>query len=201
VEVHRSVKSAPNPIPNLPKGTHAIVTALLHTLAIHNREKVGHCQRVARQCNTLAFALGLNAEERAQIHLAARLHDIGEIGVPAAILFKAGPLTQGEWVEMRRHPEHAHRILTSLPSFHIASHIIYCHHEDWDGHGYPRGLKGRHIPLGARILSVVDVWDALQSDRPHRPAWSRPEAKEYLRTRSGSQFDPEVAAAFLELAH
>ena len=128
----------------------------------------------------------------------ALLHDIGKMGIPDAILLKPGPLTDDEWVIMRRHPrlclrDAAPDRITCAPALDIP----YCHHERWDGSGYPRGLRGEQIPLAARIFAVVDVWDALRSDRPYRPAWPAAQVRAYLRAHAGTHFDPDVVASFL----
>jgi HD-GYP domain-containing protein (c-di-GMP phosphodiesterase class II) len=126
------------------------------------------------------------------------LHDIGKMGVPDGILLKPGPLSDEEWAVMRKHPTLAYEMLSPIHYLRSALDIPYCHHERWDGTGYPRGLRGEQIPLAARIFAVVDVWDALNSDRPYRKAWSEDKAREYLRSAAGTQFDPQVVQAFLE---
>ena len=121
------------------------------------------------------------------------------MGIPDSILLKPGPLTPSEWEIMRRHPVHAYEMLKTIDYLESALEIPYCHHERWDGYGYPRGLKGKNIPLSARIFAVVDVWDALTSDRPYRFAWAERRALEYIRDESGGHFDPQVVDAFLNL--
>jgi HD-GYP domain-containing protein (c-di-GMP phosphodiesterase class II) len=125
------------------------------------------------------------------------LHDIGKIGVPDDILRKPGPLDEAEWVIMRKHPEFAFEMLVSISYLRPALDIPYCHHEKWDGTGYPRKLKGEEIPLSARIFAVVDVWDALTSDRPYRKAWSEDRAIEYIQSEAGKSFDPKIVELFL----
>jgi HD-GYP domain-containing protein (c-di-GMP phosphodiesterase class II) len=129
----------------------------------------------------------------------ALLHDIGKMGIPDAILFKPGPLTEEEWEMMRQHPTHAYDMLSPIAYLRPVLHIPYCHHEKWDGTGYPRGLKGGEIPLAARIFAVVDAYDAMTSDRPYRPAMSHEEAIAELRRCAGTQFDPEVVDVFLRV--
>jgi HD-GYP domain-containing protein (c-di-GMP phosphodiesterase class II) len=129
----------------------------------------------------------------------ALLHDMGKLGVPDSILFKAGSLTDVEWAIMRKHPQFAYEMLSSIPYLKPALHIPYCHHEKWDGTGYPRGLKGEQIPLEARLFAVVDVWDAVTSDRPYRQAWSREQAIQYIKDQSGKYFDPNVVKIFTEM--
>ncbi len=119
--------------------------------------------------------------------------------MPDAILLKPGPLDDDEWEVMRRHPVLAYQLLAPIDYLQPALHIPYAHHEKWDGSGYPRGLAGREIPLAARLFAVVDVWDALRSDRPYRDAWSPEKTLEYIRAESGRHFDPEVVPAFLAL--
>jgi len=147
----------------------------------------------------LAQALGISSEDLVHIRRGALLHDIGKMGIPDQILLKPGPLTEEEWEIMKKHPVYAWELLSSIRYLRPALDIPYCHHEHWDGTGYPRGLKGEEIPLSARIFSVVDVWDALTSDRPYRPAWTREKALEYIKEQAGHHFDPQIAERFLEL--
>ncbi len=133
------------------------------------------------------------------VQLGAILHDIGKMGIPDSILLKAGPLTKAEWEIMRKHPVHAYDMLSAIPFLRKAMDIPYCHHEKWDGSGYPNGLKGEDIPLSARIFALVDVWDALRSDRPYRKAWTDEEALTYIKELSGIHFDPLVVHAFFDL--
>jgi HD-GYP domain-containing protein (c-di-GMP phosphodiesterase class II) len=119
------------------------------------------------------------------------------MGVPDQILKKTGPLSEAEWDEMRRHPQLAYDLLSPITYLRGALDIPYCHHEHWDGSGYPRGLRGEQIPLPARIFSVVDIWDALLSDRPYRKAWPRKKVLEYIREISGSILDPQIAETFI----
>jgi response regulator RpfG family c-di-GMP phosphodiesterase len=121
------------------------------------------------------------------------------MGVPDDILLKPGVLSPDEWVIMRRHPDFAYSLLNEIAYLRPAMDIPYCHHERWDGNGYPRGLKGKEIPLAARIFAVVDVYDALCSNRPYRPAWPISEVRRYLTEQSGKHFDPEVVELFLKI--
>ena len=121
------------------------------------------------------------------------------MGVPDSILLKEGPLNEEEWDIMRMHPVYAYNMLSTIPFLEKAMEIPYCHHEKWDGSGYPQGLKGEEIPLSARIFAVIDVWDALRSDRPYRKAWSDEEALEEIIRGKGNHFDPVVVQAFLEM--
>ncbi len=147
----------------------------------------------------IAREMGIREEELVHIRRGALLHDIGKLGVPDNVLFKPGKLTDEEWKVMKRHTTLARELLSPIDFLRPSLDIPYCHHEKWDGTGYPRGLKGNAIPLSARIFAVVDVWDALGSDRPYRLAWSREKVEGYLRDNAGSHFDPEVAEAFLRI--
>jgi PAS domain S-box-containing protein len=161
-------------------------------LDLRDKETEGHSRRVTEMTLKLARAFGLSTEELVQIRRGALLHDIGKMGIPDAILLKPGKLTDEEWVMMRKHPEFAYNLLAPIAYLRSALDIPYCHHEKWDGTGYPRGLKGNQIPLAARIFAVVDVWDALSSDRPYRPAWTKEKVREHIRSLSGTHFDPQV---------
>jgi putative two-component system response regulator len=120
--------------------------------------------------------------------------------VPDSIVLKPGPLSDEEWSIMRKHPEYAYHMLSPISYLRSALDIPYCHHEKWDGSGYPRGLKGDQIPLAARVFAIVDVWDALTSDRPYRKAWSEEETRQYIQEQSGIHFDPEMTRVFLNLS-
>src|SRR5678815_3430159 len=168
-------------------------------LDLRDKETEGHSQRVTDMTLLLAQALGVADGEMEQMRRGALLHDIGKMGIPDSILLKPGKLTDEEWVIMRQHPRLAHDLLAPIAYLRPALDIPYCHHEKWDGTGYPRGLKGEAIPLSARVFAVVDVWDALRSDRPYRPGWAEDKVLDYIREQSGKHFDPDVAAAFLAL--
>ncbi len=168
-------------------------------LDLRDRETEGHTRRVAELTLRLAQAAGLSDEELIHIRRGAILHDIGKIGVPDSILLKPGPLTEEEWAIMRQHPQFAYNMLSRIEYLRPALDIPYCHHEKWDGSGYPRGLKGEQIPLAARLFAVVDVWDALRSDRPYRPAWPEKQVIEYIRSQAGKYFDPQVVKLFLKI--
>jgi putative two-component system response regulator len=127
------------------------------------------------------------------------LHDIGKMGVPDQILHKPDKLTEQEWVVMRMHPVFAYELLSPISYLRPALDIPYCHHEKWDGSGYPRGLSGGEIPLAARLFAVVDVWDALRSDRPYRDAWSEERALNHIRSEVGTHFDPQAVDVFLQV--
>jgi len=159
----------------------------------------GHTRRVTELTLRLARSLGVSEQDLVQIRRGALLHDIGKMGIPDAILHKPGPLTSNEQSIMRMHTQYAYDMLLLIPFLRPALDIPYCHHEKWDGSGYPRGIKGEEIPLAARIFSVVDVWDALTSNRPYRNAWSITRVREYILEESGKYFDPQIAEKFLEL--
>ena len=165
-------------------------------LELRDKETEGHTRRVTNLTIRLARALGVNENDQVQIYRGALLHDIGKIGVPDAIVLKPGPLTDEEWVIMRQHPLYAYNMLSPIGYLREALIVPYCHHEKWDGTGYPRGLKAEEIPLAARIFSVVDVWDALTSDRPYRKAWTHEKARLYMTEQSGTQFEPRVVETF-----
>lgn len=166
---------------------------------LRNKESEGHTQRVADMTLRLAARVGVQDSELLHIRRGALLHSIGKIGIPENILFKPGMLTEEEFETVRQHPVYAFMMLSQIAYLKPALAIPYCHQENWDGGGYPRGLRGEQIPLAARIFSIVDVWDALTSDRPYRKAWSKKKALAHIRKQSGKRFDPEIVKAFLEL--
>jgi PAS domain S-box-containing protein/putative nucleotidyltransferase with HDIG domain len=168
-------------------------------LDLRDRETEGHTQRVTTKTEELARALGFTDKEITHIRRGALLHDMGKMGIPDEILQKPGPLTDDEWVIMRRHPEMAYQMLSQIKYLKEAIIIPYYHHERWDGSGYPHKLKGEDIPLQARLFAVVDVWDALSSDRPYRKKMAHKEVIEYLKKETGILFDPQVMEKFLPL--
>jgi putative nucleotidyltransferase with HDIG domain len=168
-------------------------------LDLRDRETEGHTQRVTETTLRLARSLGIVESELVHIRRGSLLHDIGKMGVPDHILLKPDKLTEEEWVTMRKHPVYAFEMLSPIAFLRPALDIPYCHHEKWDGTGYPRGLMEARIPLAARIFAVVDVWDALRSDRPYRPAWPDDKVIAHIRDQAGSHFDPLVVAAFLKM--
>jgi putative two-component system response regulator len=167
-------------------------------LDLRDKETEGHTQRVTDLAVKLARAVGIPETELEHVRRGALLHDIGKMGIPDSILHKPDKLTEEEWVIMRKHPVYAYQWLSSIKFLEPALCIPYAHHEKWDGTGYPRGLKGDEIPLVARIFAVVDVWDALTSDRPYRGAWKEERVREYILAESGTHFDPQVVDAFLK---
>jgi diguanylate cyclase (GGDEF)-like protein/putative nucleotidyltransferase with HDIG domain len=171
----------------------------LRVLEMKDAETEGHSERVTAMTLRLARHIGVEEDNLLAVRWGALLHDIGKMGVPDTILQKPGALTPEEWVIMKMHPVYAYEMLLPIPFLKPTLAIPYCHHERWDGSGYPRGLSGEEIPFVARIFSVIDVWDALCSDRPYRAAWSQTRAMEYICSQAGQQFDPEIVRAFVEL--
>ncbi len=168
-------------------------------LDLRDRDTEGHSRRVTEMALALARDMGLGEAELVHIRRGALLHDMGKLGVPDAILHKPGPLSEEEWVVMRRHPSYAVEILGPIEFLGPALDIPHYHHERWDGTGYPCGLAGEQIPLAARIFAAVDIWDALSYDRPYRRAWPQARVREHLRSLSGTHLDPRVVDAFLGL--
>jgi len=179
------------------KTSYGILEALSSALDLRDQATEGHCRRTAELAVTVARELALSDSQVRLVGQAAFVHDIGKIGVPDAVLAKPGPLTEEEWEQMRRHPELGYRMLKRVPTLGEVAEIVHCHHETYDGTGYPRGLKGEEIPLGARIFALVDAYDAITSDRPYRKARSCEDALAELRRCSGTQFDPRIVQAFV----
>jgi response regulator RpfG family c-di-GMP phosphodiesterase len=167
-------------------------------LELRDKETEGHSQRVTAMTLRLARALGISEDELVHIRRGALLHDIGKMGIPDSILLKPGPLTDAEWVVMRKHPTYAYELLAPIAYLRPSLEIPYAHHERWDGSGYPHGLKGEQIPIAARIFALVDVWDALSCDRPYRTAWPPEQVHAHLRSLAGSHFDPRITEVFLD---
>jgi PAS domain S-box-containing protein len=170
-----------------------------HALELRDQETEGHTRRVVQMTLDLARAMGVPANEMENIRRGALLHDIGKMGVPDSVLLKPGSLNEREWEMMKRHPEYAYYLIAPIDYLRPVIDILYCHHEKWDGTGYPRGLVGDAIPLAARIFAIVDVWDALLSDRPYRKAWMPEQVLAHIRAQAGKHFDPRVVKAFLKL--
>jgi PAS domain S-box-containing protein/putative nucleotidyltransferase with HDIG domain len=166
-------------------------------LDLRDKETEGHTLRVTELTLTLAHKFSFTDTQMLYIRWGALLHDIGKMGIPDSILLKPDKLSEEEWAIMRKHPQYAYDLLQPIAFLTPALDIPYCHHEKWDGTGYPRGLKGEEIPLQARIFAVVDVWDALCSDRPYRPRWPEEKVHEYICTLSGTYFDPQVVDIFM----
>jgi HD-GYP domain-containing protein (c-di-GMP phosphodiesterase class II) len=170
-----------------------------HALDLRDEGTEGHTERVTDMTERLARMLGVDESELVHFRRGALLHDMGKMGIPDSILLKRSELTEKEWEIMRLHPVYAYEMLSHIIYLKRSLDIPYCHHEKWDGTGYPRGLKGEEIPLAARIFAVVDVWDATTSDRPYRAAWSKEKAKAFLLEQSGKYFDPNIVSVFLSL--
>jgi PAS domain S-box-containing protein len=177
----------------------ATIEGWSRAMDLRDHETEGHTLRVTDLTINLARAMPVNESQLTVIRRGALLHDIGKIGVPDAILHKEGKLTDEEWAVMRTHPELARDMLMPITYLNDALNIPYCHHEKWDGTGYPQGLKGNQIPLMARIFAVVDVWDALTNDRPYRKKWTEQKARQYIEEQSGQHFDPQVVDVFLKM--
>jgi putative nucleotidyltransferase with HDIG domain len=179
----------------------ATIEGWSRALDLRDKETEGHSLRVTEMTVKLARAFGLSEAELVQVRWGSLLHDIGKMGVPDGILLKPGRLTEEEWVKMKMHPTFAYEMLAPIHYLRLALDIPYYHHEKWDGTGYPQGLKGVQIPLTARIFSVVDVWDALSSDRPYRLAWTEEEVREHILAGSGTHFDPQVVNVFMQMSN
>ena len=177
----------------------ATIEGWSHAMDLRDKETEGHTQRVTAMTLQLAQAIGIREADIIHIQRGGLLHDIGKIGVPDGILLKPGKLTDDEWEIMRQHPTFAFNMPSPISYLKNAIDIPYCHHEKWDGTGYPRRLKGEQIPLAARIFAIADVWDALTSDRPYRKAWSKEQTVEYIKEQSGSHFDPQIVGVFLKM--
>jgi HD-GYP domain-containing protein (c-di-GMP phosphodiesterase class II) len=177
----------------------ATIDGWSRALDMRDHETEGHTQRVTEKTLQLAQRIGIPKSEMIHIRRGATLHDIGKMGIPDRILHKPGPLTAEEWNTMRQHPQFACALLTPIDYLRPAKDIPCYHHERWDGSGYPSGLKGEEIPLPARLFAVVDVFDALTSDRPYRSAWSKKAAMNYIQEQAGTLFDPAITPTFLDL--
>jgi putative nucleotidyltransferase with HDIG domain len=168
-------------------------------LDLRDKETEGHTQRVTEITLNLARAAGLPDADLVHVRRGALLHDIGKMAIPDSILLKPGPLTAEEWEIMKQHPTHAFELLSPIPYLRPALDIPYCHHEKWDGTGYPRGLQGEQIPLAARLFAVVDIWDALRSDRPYRAAWTPERVRAHVTALKGTHLDPQLVELFMRL--
>jgi len=171
----------------------------VRALDLRDNETEGHTQRVARLTVRAARHFGVAESQIEHARRGALLHDIGKITIPDGILLKPGKLNEDEWRVMRRHPIYAYEMLSPIPYLRPALPIPYRHHERFDGSGYPRGLRGDAIPLEVRIFTLVDVWDALRSDRPYRSGWSLDKLVSHMKSESGTHFDPALVEPFLEV--
>ena len=177
----------------------ATLKGWVRALDLRCNETGDHSRRVTLLTVELARLMGINEDELVHVRRSALLHDIGKMAVPDSILQKPGPLTEAEWDIIRKHPQSAIEMLEDIEYLRPALVIPSNHHERWDGTGYPHGIKGEEIPLTARIFAVVDVWDALSSDRPYRKAWPYEKIVEHMRQQSGTHFDPKVVELFLQM--
>ncbi|MBI4842851.1 MAG: PAS domain S-box protein [Nitrospirae bacterium] len=182
---------------NLKLAYDSTIEGWAHALDLRDKETEGHSRRVTDITVAMAREMGIEEDEMVHIRRGALLHDIGKMGIPDRILLKPGKLTDEEWVIMRNHTQLAFEMLSRIDYLNPALDIPVYHHEKWDGSGYPKGIKGNEIPLAARIFAIVDVWDALSSDRPYRDSWPEKDVVDYLKTNSGTHFDPEVVEVFL----
>jgi HD-GYP domain-containing protein (c-di-GMP phosphodiesterase class II) len=177
----------------------ATIEGWAHALELKDMETEGHSRRVVEMTMDIARRMGISGEKLGHIRRGALLHDIGKMGIPDSILQKPGKLNDEEWQIMRQHPVFAFEWLSQIQYLRPALEIPYAHHERWDGTGYPRGLEREQIPLEARIFALVDVWDALRSDRPYRKAWSKDKTLAHVKEQSGKHFDPRVVDSFVEM--
>jgi len=184
---------------SLNQAYHATIEGWSRALDLRDEETHGHSERVTLLTLRLAAELHIDQDQLIHVERGALLHDIGKMAVPDAILEKRGPLTEEEWEIMRLHPFHAWQMLSPIEFLRPALDIPLYHHEKWDGTGYPQGVAGEEIPLSARLFAVVDVWDALCSDRPYRKAWSPDRVLDHIHSLSGTHFDPEVVRVFMAL--
>jgi hemerythrin-like metal-binding protein/PAS domain S-box-containing protein len=176
----------------------ATIEGWSQAMDLRDKETEGHTLRVTELTVRLARFMGMSENEIVHARRGALLHDMGKLGVPDAILLKPDKLNAAEWVLMKQHPQFAYDMLSPIAYLRPALDIPYCHHEKWDGTGYPRGLSGDQIPFAARIFAVVDVWDALTSDRPYRAAWPKEKVLDHIRSLAGTHFDPQVVKICLE---
>ena len=182
-------------------GYEATLEGWVRALDMRHKETKGHTQRVTDMTLHLAKWYGIPPNSLVFFKRGALLHDIGKMAIPDAILLKPGPLTEEEQEIMRKHTRYAYEFLSPIAYLAPSLDIPHYHHEKWDGTGYPHGLKGEKIPLAARIFSIVDVWDALSSDRPYRDAWSEEMILSYFQEQSGEHFDPHILDIFMEMIH
>jgi putative nucleotidyltransferase with HDIG domain len=174
-----------------------VIEGWAQALDLREKETGNHAKRVTEMTVKLASAMGFKDKDLLHIRYGALLHDIGKMGVPDHILLKPGKLTESEWAVVRQHPQYAYNLLNQIPYLQPSLDIPYAHHEKWDGSGYPLGLEGENIPFQARIFAVVDVYDALISDKPYRNKWPKQKALDYIEDQSGKHFDPDVVKVFL----
>jgi HD-GYP domain-containing protein (c-di-GMP phosphodiesterase class II) len=199
IENARLFEGMQNSLEELNQAYESTIEGWSKAMDLRDKETEGHTQRVTELTTRLAISMGINGEALVHMRRGALLHDIGKMGVPDRILLKPDNLSDDELILMRRHPKYAYDMLSAISYLRPALEIPYCHHERWDGKGYPQGLKAEEIPLAARLFAVVDVWDALTSDRPYRPAWTHQEAMSYIKELSEEHFDPKIIEKFVAI--
>ncbi len=179
--------------------TTQFIQGLFHLLKTWDKSAAEHGQRVARFAVQLARKRGWRDHDLLILEWGAQLHDVGKVCIPAAILLREGPLTAEDWTVIKRHPVFGSEMLKPVETLVRSAGIVLCHHENWDGSGYPSGLKGNEISPGARIVAVAEVWDALTSNPADRSIWPKERVVAYIRDHAGSKFDPSTVATFLEI--
>ncbi len=199
IDAAKMFQEAQRSMQNLHDAYDTTIEGWSRALDLRDKETEGHTQRVTEMTVRLARMAGFSEAELVHIKRGALLHDIGKMGVPDHILLKPDKLTDEEWVHMKKHPTFAYELLKPIEYLRDALDIPYCHHEKWDGSGYPRGMKGEEIPLAARLFAVVDIWDAIRSDRPYRQGWDEARSLDYIRSVSGTHLDPAVVDLFLRV--
>jgi HD-GYP domain-containing protein (c-di-GMP phosphodiesterase class II) len=179
----------------------ALLDVFVTIQEIKGRETPGHIYRMQAMAHELAERMGLSEQQKVNLRIGVWLHDLGMLALPDAVLFKPGALNEEEWQQVKQHPHYGYQFIREVPNLAEAAQIVLCHHEQWNGNGYPNHLAGEQIPFLARIAAVVDVWNALLSDMPYRRAWSADAAKKYIIGEAGKMFDPEIVKEFLLLLH
>ena len=192
-------RKAQRAVADLARAYDATLEGWSHVLDMRDHTTDEHTRRVTKLTVALADKMGIPKSEMGHIRRGALLHDIGKIAIPDSILQKSDALSDAERAIMRTHPEKAYEILSHIDYLTPALDIPYCHHEKWDGTGYPRQLKGEEIPLSARLFAIVDVFDALTSDRPYRKAWEKEKVLAYIQEQSGKYFFPDAVEVFVEM--
>ena len=198
-DIETAINSSKEKTEQLQRAYDATIEGWARALSLRDDETVGHSRRVTENVVRMGEGYGLSQEEVTDLRRGALLHDIGKMGIPDEILHKDGPLDHEEMQIVRKHPEFARQMLDQIEYLRGAIEIPLYHHEKWDGTGYPEGLKGNEIPLSARLFAIIDVWDALTSDRPYRKALPREEAISYMQDQSGKHFDPDLLELFLNM--
>ncbi|MCC7179154.1 MAG: PAS domain-containing protein [Acidobacteria bacterium] len=198
IESGRAVVSLQRAHLDLQLAYDATIEGWSRALDLRDHQTEGHTRRVTETTVAMARLAGMSEEQLVHVKRGALLHDIGKIGIPDSVLLKPGPLTDEEWSRMRQHPTYAYELLFPVAHLRPALDIPYCHHEKWDGSGYPRGLKGESIPLAAHLFAVADVYDALRYERPYRESWPEDRVHDFLRQKAGTHFDPAAVELFFK---